>query len=387
MKNSSLSQSSDRFRALACWRRRAGSASLILLMALSGCAARPGPETLQPVVQPAGGPAPITLFAVTDRAPGAGTPPVPGSGRGDASYEQLMFQPRPKPAQKDGKVSGPDADPSKDFVTTGRRLMSAPAFDAEVARLARSRDKTIMVFVHGYNYNYQEAVFRVAQLSAETGEGAVPILFSWPSDARATGYLADRDGATYARDDLARLLIRLSEGHGERQIAVVGHSMGAWLVMETLRQLRLQGRGDVVDPLRVVLAAPDIDMDVFRRQSEVVGPLRTPMAVLVSSDDRVLGVSGSLSGGRLRVGNAPLNDPRLLAVAEQNGMRIFDITAVPATDALNHDRYIGFAARYAAAAEDHHGGGLRRAGTYLLDATGRILSSPFDAASRALGGS
>jgi len=377
-----------RFAAVEARRRTGGfRASLaVLVMVLSSCAARPGPETLLPVANPNAGGTPITVLSMTNRA-GTGTvPPVYGSGRGAPSFEEFTFLTRPPAAQADDRRT-PEADPSKELVTVGRRLMSEAAFQDEVIRRTAPRDTPITVFVHGYNYSYQEAVFRVAQLSVETSESSVPILFSWPSDGRASGYLADRDGATYARDDLVRLLVALRQDAPGRNIGVIGHSMGAWLVMEALRQMRMQGQGDIVDQLQVVLAAPDIDIDVFRKQAGAVGSLPTPLTLLVSPDDRALAVSGGLAGRRARVGNAGLNDPELLAIAQQNGMRVFDISAVPATGGLNHDRYIAFAARYADMAGDgREGDRFRRAGIYLLDTTGRILSSPFDAASRALGG-
>lgn len=70
--------------------------------------------------------------------------------------------------------------------------------------------------------------------------------------------------------------------------------MGGWLVMEALRQLRFEGRNDVLSKLQVVLAAPDIDADVFRKQIEVVGRLNPPLTILVSKDDRALKASSIL---------------------------------------------------------------------------------------------
>ena len=360
---------------------------IVLLMILSSCAARPGPETLIPVANPEAGAGQVTLLAVTNRTKSASVPPVVGIGRGAPSYEEFTLQNRASAQTDQDEFRHPSKDPSRDFVTVGRRLMDKARFEAEVAQMASSDDRTIAVFVHGYNYSYQEAVFRLAQLAADSDEASVPILFSWPSDGRTAGYLSDRDGAAYARDDLAALLTSLTGADPDRQIAVIGHSMGAWLVMETLRQLRLNGRDDVLGQLGVVLAAPDIDMDVFRKQVGVVGPMSTPLTLLVSPDDRILAVSGGLSGNRLRLGRASLNDPQLIELARQNRMRVMDISAAPGSDGLNHDRYVGFAARYAQLDRDQRqGDDLRRAGIYVLDTTGKILSAPFSAAANVLGG-
>lgn len=369
---------------------KAGIAVLTVL-ALSACGTRPGPETLLPVANPGPGTQQITVLAVTDRTGTDSVPPVFGSGRGTPRYEELTLLRRRSAQGAVPDTERPAADPSKRFVTIGRRLMSGPRFDAEVSRMAQSAgDAPITVYVHGYNYSYQEAVFRLAQLNADLGVPSVPVLFSWPSDATPVGYLADQDSATYARDDLAQLLSTLAREHPRSDIAVIGHSMGAWLVMESLRQLRINGRAGTgtqpLDRLHVVLAAPDIDMDVFRRQADAVGPLNRPMTVLVSSDDHALAASSRLAGNRTRLGQARLDDPRLLAITRRNKVQVMDISSAPASDALNHDRYIGFAARWARLSQRPGGTDMRALGASVLDATGRIVAAPFSTAAQIVDG-
>ncbi|TYR33577.1 alpha/beta hydrolase [Mesorhizobium microcysteis] len=65
------------------------------------------------------------------------------------------------------------------------------------------------IFVHGYNYNFQQSLFRLAQMQADSGIDAVPILFAWQSEATITGYVSDRDSVTYSRDYLVELLAGL----------------------------------------------------------------------------------------------------------------------------------------------------------------------------------
>ncbi len=372
----------------------AGSlASLFLLFgvfvtALTGCAGRPGPKTLDPGAALNKGGKEVTIFSVTDRA--SGTEHLAfGGDRGNVTYEQFTLQAKmPATDKKSGATAlAHDGNPSKDFVTIARHELDRKAFESRVASSPVSSRDPIMVFVHGYNYSYQEAVFRVAQLGADAGSAAVPILFSWPSQAAIAGYVADKDSSAYARDDLVELLTSLSRSHPKRPIAVLGHSMGGWLVMEALRQLRLEGRDDVIARLQVGLAAPDIDMDLFRKQAAVIGKLSPPLTVLVSSNDRALAVSSRLTGGRPRLGAARIDDPALQAIARQGNMRIFDISAMPATDELNHDRFIAFAARYSSEARRGElTNGFRQAGVYLFDTTGRILSSPFTGTARLIAG-
>src|SRR5262245_7398051 len=100
------------------------------------------------------------------------------------------------------------------------------------------------------------------------------------------------------------------------EIMVVAHSMGCMVTAEALRELRTSRRDRVIARLgRIVLAAPDIDVDVFQSQVQAIGPLNPPLTVLVSKDDAALklssliGGSGRGAGGRevenLRVGTLP----------------------------------------------------------------------------------
>ncbi|SCM72064.1 conserved exported hypothetical protein [uncultured Pleomorphomonas sp.] len=362
--------------------------AVVLAMALTACAARPGPETLDPIPSSLKDAKSITILAATDRAPAQVTPPIYGVDRGILSYEAITMLEKAPNGGPYPSVHSPDTDPSGDFVATERRALDETAFARHVARMRKKGGETIVIFVHGYNYSYQEAVFRLAQLSAEAGQTIIPVLFSWPSQASVAGYVADRDSTTFARDDLARLLVMLGRARPGGRIAVVGHSMGAWLVMEALRQLRLEGENDVIAHLQVGLAAPDIDIDVFRKQAAAVGRLSSPLTVLVSADDRALAISSRLAGGRPRLGSMSVDDPRILDIVRSDGMRFIDITTMPASDGFNHDRFIAFAARYSDAARD--GGlpdGIRQAGVYLLDTTGRVLSAPFTGAARIVAGS
>ncbi len=47
--------------------------------------------------------------------------------------------------------------------------------------------------------------------------------------------------------------------------------------METLRQLKLESKDDVLGKSVVILAAPDIDDDLLKSHLKVVGRMRTPI--------------------------------------------------------------------------------------------------------------
>ena len=222
------------------------------------------------------------------------------------------------------------------------------------------------VFVHGYNHSFQEALYRLVQMRADAQGEECAVLFSWPSSARARDYLGDRDSADFSRQALVSLMADLARDQQIGTVTIFAHSMGARLTMEALRQLRLLGQEEVLDRLEVILVAPDIDLDVFQAQASLVGPMKTPMVVLVAADDRALQLSQRLSGSRPRLGTIAVEDPRVSAAANAFGIQIIDIADLPA-GRFGHDRYIALSVLHGEQSDIEVLDQVRSAGTFVFD--------------------
>lgn len=116
--------------------------------------------------------------------------------------------------------------------------------------------------------------------------------------------------------------------------------------MEALRQLSLEGDDRTLRKLNVILAAPDIDEDVFATQVDAIGPLDPPMMVMVSSDDYALRVSRLLQGNRQRAGQFDITDPEVVEAAKEMNILLLDISSISSSDALRHSRYTVMASLY-----------------------------------------
>src|SRR5690606_2826939 len=84
----------------------------------------------------------------------------------------------------------------------------------------------------------------------------------------------------------------------------------------------------------VVLASPDIDVDVFKSQLRRIGRPERPFFVLISRDDRALLLSSILAGNRPRVGDYG-NDKDLASL----GVIAVDVSSLSSGDRLNHARF------------------------------------------------
>ena len=317
---------------------------ILLFLAAAGCAPRPGPETLSVVAQGETAAQRVNLLVATTRARNTSTGSYSEVRAPALNYEAftVSIPPNHEVTRIEWPVSQPD--PQTSFAVTDRTVLTEFTLDVGLERSGRGANVAgrcdIVIFVHGYNHNFVESLFRLAQIAADGNLDEVPILFAWPSAASITGYIADSDAATYSRDDLVELLTIVADDPAVGDITLFGHSMGGWLVAEALRQLRLSGQDGVIARLdNVVLAAPDIDIDVFRRQVQTIGALTPPMTLLVSPDDRVLRLSERLAGSRRRVGTTDASDPRVQVLAAANGMRVIDISEVDALGGTNHNRF------------------------------------------------
>ena len=228
------------------------------------------------------------------------------------------------------------SDPARDFAASRATLYGgATEFEKAVnAHIASSGDRRVLVFVHGFNNGFDDGVYRITQIVHDTKYPGTPVLFSWASAGKTTGYIYDKESANAARDDLEAMLRMLARTKAT-SIDIIAHSMGTWVTMEALRQLAITGDRDLSGKLGyVVLASPDIDVDVFKKQMMRYGKPDKPFAILLSGDDRALKLSAFISGDKPRVGD--YGDAADLA---SYGVTVVDLTKTKGGDRLNHAKF------------------------------------------------
>lgn len=351
-------------------------ALVIATLILAGCTGmRPTALVLQPVAV-AAPPRTVEVLAITNRqkSTDGGFAPVRADG---LWFERYRISLPKGPRSTEIGYPGPRPDPTRNYVVLSRESLTQAQFIAAARRTA-TRGSTAALYVHGYNQTYQEALFRLAQVSGDSGQEGPAILFSWPTEASVFGYGADHDHSLSSRDDLAKVLRLLTREGGFRQLVVAAHSMGSFLVMETVRQLALRNDTPTLNKLAVVLAAPDIDAEVFETQLESIGAASPPIVVMVSRQDRALAISSDLNGNRTRVGLMGVDDPMLLSAVRRFGITVIDITQAAPDDPFQHDGFASMAkfAKTLANAEGKSISIIAKAGLLVFDATKVTLSLP-----------
>lgn len=316
-------------------------ALLGLLMLLSGCASR-AEGVLVPIAVENPATSKVNVLVATTRKESD----VPGmlySGERGQKPEvtAITVSIPPDKSRKIGQVQWPrrlPPDPMKDFATTKVEPYNRGEARAWLRRQLPPSGR-VLVFVHGFNNQYEDAVYRFAQIVHDSGADVAPVLFTWPSRGSVFAYNYDKESTNYSRHALEDLLRDLSKEARVRDITVMAHSMGSWLTVEALRQMAIRD-GRVTPKIRnVILASPDLDVDVFGQQMAEIGHPRPAFTLFVSQDDRALNLSRRISGNVDRLGQV---DPRVepyRSAFEKAGITVLDLTALQGGDALNHGKF------------------------------------------------
>lgn len=229
-------------------------------------------------------------------------------------------------------------DPAKEFAVARVRqvetLSEATAWFRQHAAGGHA-----LVFVHGYNNNYEDSVFRLAQIVHDSRMQAAPILFTWPSRAQLAAYEYDKESTNYSRTALEQSLQVLASNPDVKDITILAHSMGTWLTMEALRQMGI--RNGHLNPkiANVILASPDIDIQVFAKQFVEMGRHNAKFTIFVSQDDKALAISSLITGNVQRLGSVNPADEPYHSKFEQAGITVVDLTRLDAGDSLNHGKF------------------------------------------------
>jgi esterase/lipase superfamily enzyme len=239
------------------------------------------------------------LVATTSKRAGTGqaSPFFTSDRGGGLSFVELSMVP-PSDANIASRIaSGTSSDWT---IARAQKLVANDAATA-MARAATGRD--VLFYVHGYNETFETAARGAAALADGVNFSGHAGLFAWPSGGRLIAYAYDRESALWSRDALLDTLKALSANPSVGRVHIVAHSMGAFLTLEALRQLRADEADHGLGKIgALVLASPDVDIDQFEAAVQRLAALKGRITVISATNDRALAVSARLAGGVSRAG-------------------------------------------------------------------------------------
>lgn len=192
----------------------------------------------------------------------------------------------------------------KHFSLKRAAFLSERDFDSLIREHNR---KSALIFVHGFNNSFENAVYRNAQMLWDLKYDGLPVLYSWGSKGDGVSdYGFDRDSALFARDGFIKLVQKLQNELQIERIDVLAHSMGNLVVIDALSTNALTAKPVQLDQL--VMAAPDIELEGFKKTVPVLKQITKGMTLYASSADKALLASSALQKFP-RAGGVPADGP------------------------------------------------------------------------------
>ncbi len=225
-------------------------------------------------------------------------------------------------------------DPEKHITILTTKLLSKDSYFADLQQqIAKTKGKKAFIFVHGFNVNFDEAGRRTAQMAYDLNFDGVPVFYSWPSNGQLLKYQSDREMAEQSKIKLEEFLRNFFATSDADQVYLISHSMGGEVLTGALVPI-IKNDPNIKTKLKeIILAAPDINTEVFKKDiAPVMTSIKKPITLYVSSGDSALKISKEFNQSD-RLGLASTN-----GVFIYNGIDTIDMTTID-TSLIGHSYY------------------------------------------------
>lgn len=226
------------------------------------------------------------------------------------------------------------ADTHKYFRVLAQKKFTAEDFQKTFQNLPA---KEVLVFIHGFNVNFQDAVFRASQLAYDLKFQGSVILFSWPAGTDSGFLNKAMVSRTYANNKanaaqsipLAVEFFKLLGGL-ELNINIMVHSMGHQIAIPALNTIATED-GNNFKLNELVLNAPDYDLKEFIKVSLDLKKVANRITLYCSYNDSAIMASEAYNGGS-----------RMGACEKADGVDVINVSDVDSTtlsSGLGHSYY------------------------------------------------
>ena len=226
---------------------------------------------------------------------------------------------------------------SENTINTSLKVLQATSFDKQqfFAKLQENKNNTLatpLIYVHGFNTKYEEAVLRASQLAYDLKYQGPVIVFTWPAGSVGEGFDEVMLKKTYQINKINAIgsinpfieFLQEMQKQGIKANFMV-HSMGHQIVLTALHQIGQQPNqqtnnenstqnilttsGQIIQEL--FLLAPDYEANLFQQNLATIKPLANRITLYCSQNDKALSAS-KITNNNQRLGECiKINDPNL----------------------------------------------------------------------------
>lgn len=176
--------------------------------------------------------------------------------------------------------------------------------------------KLALVFIHGFNVSFDDAIRQAAQIGCDLELRGLITTYSWSSKAGVLDYVADEDSVRLTIPKFIEFIDTL-KSIGITTIHIIAHSMGNRVLLEALEKISAPSSlGEVV------MAAPDVDADLFKTAITSLQGKARRYTLYGSASDRAIQFSKKAHANYPRAGDGGKD---ILVI---NGVETIDATKV-----------------------------------------------------------
>lgn len=219
-----------------------------------------------------------------------------------------------------------------------KNLGAKTLLQEEMITFLKNSKRDPLVFVHGFNVPYSEAVLRASQIAYDLKYQGPVILFTWPAGAASEGGFFEetlinktyQDNFANARDSVFIFKNFINElQKNDIKINLIVHSMGHQVVLPALDKI---GESDFKNPPinKLILNAPDFEVNQFKKTLSTIKKTAKQITVYCSNNDRAMSASKIFN-----------KNDRLGACAAIEDIDVINVSAIddPSFAGLGHGYY------------------------------------------------
>ena len=189
-----------------------------------------------------------------------------------------------------------DQDPkgtNKDDYFQIQAHQSISNIDSLVNEVNQNSFEEVIVFVHGFNVKFEEAILRAAQIKFDLKFSGELVLYTWPAGADdgilnalmiKSTYLDNKQNAENSITHFKNFLDKISKTN--KKVHLIVHSMGHQMVIPAINQLQEANRAKFLS--QVIFNAPDFDSDLFEKIYQNISASADRVTIYCSPGDNAL---------------------------------------------------------------------------------------------------
>src|SRR5262249_10959106 len=180
-------------------------------------------------------------------------------------------------------------EPARHIVLLSVSVVDKSSYFTDLSvSIKKSGKKDAFIFIHGYNVTFADAARRTAQMAYDLGFQGEPVFCSCPSRGNLLHYTADEANTEWTQSNLKQFLDDFTSETDAENIFLIGHGMGNRALTRAFGQLIAEKPSLRKRFKEIILSAPDIDAEVFKRD---IAPQIVPATLYASSTDEALTLS------------------------------------------------------------------------------------------------